>query len=188
MRRVQRFGGIERLAELDAHRNGIDVCRDAGSRRHRIVRESEERDVAARVERHLDGVVRLAEAAPPVVVFIRRRIHDVASRLQVREVELAARVGHGQVPDAVGQRHRLDQRAQQHRLLDPLQRNPADARVPDLGTGREQHRLARVAAIAAQVGKAGQDLEPVDPPLPAFSWLDRDAAAMPAHLHRTSDR
>ena len=188
MRRVERLGGIERLAELDAHRNGVDVGRGPGPRWDRVVREREQRDVGARVERHLDGVVRFAQAAAPVAVLIRRRIHDVTARLQVREVELAARVGHGQVSDAVRQRHRLDQRAQQDRLLDPPQRDPADARVPDFGTGREKHRLGGVAPIAAQVRKAGLDVEPVDAPLPSFFRFDVHAAAMPTHFHRPRHR
>ena len=110
--RIEWRGRVERLAELDAHRNGIDVRRGARPRWDGVVREREQRDVRARVQCHEGGVIGLPQAAAPVAVFVRRRIHDVTPRLQVREVELAARVGHGQVPDAVRERHRFDQRAQ----------------------------------------------------------------------------
>ncbi|PYP95064.1 MAG: hypothetical protein DMD38_13770 [Gemmatimonadetes bacterium] len=188
VRRVERGGGIERLTEVATHRNRIDIGRTAWPRRNGVVWERKEGNVAARVERHQRRVIGFARAAAPIAVVVRRRVHDVASGCEVLEVELAARVGQGQVPDGVGQRHCLDQRARENRLLDPLEDDAADARVADLRTRREQHRLARVAPVVAQIEKAGQNLEPVGAALPAFFGLHGHAAAVPAHFDRTRHR
>ena len=127
------------------------------------------------------GVEHFPGVEPVVAVLVEGSGHDELAGRERPEREPAGRVGGGPVRQAVGQEERLDEGPRRWAGGGPIDHAARNEAGRDRCAGREGDDPAGLAPVGAEVGKAVQQLDPVDPVgFPTLARPHRDPASLPS--------